>query len=192
MAMNFMVRLSKRNRVLVHLAVITLAALALNVALQYRAQPEAQIAFHETPVAVPGISFIDRQGGIVTMADFKGKVVVLNIWATWCVPCREEMPSLNNLQAIMGGEDFQVVALSIDETGFREIEYFYEQYEIRHLVIYLDEGQELYDQLNVVAIPTSLIIDRRGLEIGRMIGAATWDSDRMIATLGEIIGKGRP
>ena len=192
MAMNFMVRLSKRNRVLVHLAVITLAALALNVALQYRAKPEAQIVFHETPVAVPGISFIDRQGGIVTMADFKGKVVVLNIWATWCVPCREEMPSLNNLQAIMGGEDFQVVALSIDETGFREIEYFYKQYEIRHLAIYLDEGQDLYDQLAVVAIPTSLIIDRQGLEIGRMIGAATWDSDRMIATLGEIIGKGRP
>ena len=92
----------------------------------------------------------------------------------------------------MGGEDFQVVALSIDETGFREIEYFYKQYEIRHLAIYLDEGQDLYDQLAVVAIPTSLIIDRQGLEIGRMIGAATWDSDRMIATLGEIIGKGRP
>lgn len=192
MAMNFWVRLSKRNKVLLHLAGIALFALLLNFALQYRAKPEAEIAFLETPRAVPEMSFIDRQGRPITMADFKGKVVVLNIWATWCLPCREEMPSLNNLQATLGGEDFQVVALSIDETGFREIEYFYEQYDIDNLAIYLDEEQNLYSELGVVAIPTSLIIDRQGFEIGRMIGSATWDSDRMIATLWDIIEKSRP
>ena len=193
MAVHYMARLSASNKVLVHLAIIVLAALALNLALQYfRTKPEAVIVFHETPRAVAAESFMDGQGRMVTMADFKGRVIVLNIWATWCLPCIEEMPSLDNLQGVLGDEDFQVVALSFDKTGLREIEYFFAQNELENLTIYRDEAQKLFDQLAVVAIPTSLIIDRQGREIGRMVGPATWDSDRMIATLYDIIKQDRP
>ena len=193
MAVNHMAGLSASNKVLVHLGIIVLAALALNLALQYfRTKPEAVIVFHETPRAVAAESFMDGQGRMVTMADFKGRVIVLNIWATWCLPCVEEMPSLDNLQGVLGDEDFQVVALSIDKTGLREIEYFFAQNELENLTIYRDEAQKLFDQLAVVAIPTSLIIDRQGREIGRMVGPATWDSDRMIATLHDIIKQGQP
>lgn len=192
MLMRFYRRLLPRNRVLLNLAAIVVAAIALNIALQYWPKQDAEIVFHETPRAVADERFADRRGRPVAMADFKGKVVVLNIWATWCLPCREEMPSLDNLQAALGGEDFQVVALSIDRTGIREVEYFYKDYDIRNLAIYLDGDRKLYDQLAVGAIPTSLIIDRQGREIGRMIGAATWDSDRMLATLWDIIERDRP
>ena len=193
MAVHYMARLSASNKVLVHLAIIVLAALALNLALQYfRTKPEAVIVFHETPREVAAESFMDGRGRMVTMADFKGRVIVLNIWATWCLPCIEEMPSLDNLQGVLGDEDFQVVALSIDKTGLREIEYFFAQNELENLTIYRDEAQKLFDQLAVVAIPTSLIIDRQGREIGRMVGPATWDSDRMIATLYDIIKQGQP
>lgn len=192
MLMRYYTRLLPRNRVLVNLGGIVAVAIALNIALQNRPRPEAEIVFHETPRAVAAESFMDGRGRPVAMADFRGKVVVLNIWATWCLPCIEEMPSLDNLQATLGGEDFQVVALSIDKTGLREIEYFFGQYELNNLTIYRDEEQKLYDRLAVVAIPTSLIIDRQGFEIGRMIGPATWDSDRMIATLFDIIKQDQP
>ncbi len=193
MAVDYMARLSASNKVLVHLGIIVLAALALNLALQYfRTKPEAVIVFHETPRAVAAESFMDGRGRMVTMADFKGRVIVLNIWATWCLPCVEEMPSLDNLQGVLGDEDFQVVALSIDKTGLREIEYFFAQNELENLTIYRDEAQKLFDQLAVVAIPTSLIIDRQGRETGRMIGPATWDSDRLIATLYDFIKQDQP
>lgn len=192
MLMRFYTRLAPRNRVLVNLAAIVAVAIALNIALKSSPKPEAEIVFHETPRAVAAESFMDGRGGTLTMADFKGKVVVLNIWATWCLPCREEMPSLDNLQATLGGEEFQVVALSIDKTGRRQIEYFFEEFGLNNLTIYWDEEQKLYDELGIIAIPTSLIIDREGLEIGRMIGPATWDSEKMLATLWSIIEKSRP
>ena len=173
MALNIMARLPARNKVLFHLGIIVLAVLALNIVLKNRTKPDAEFIFHEIPRAVPAESFMDGQGRSFTMADFKGKVIVLNIWATWCLPCREEMPSLDNLAATLGGEDFQVVALSIDKAGLSEIEYFFRQFDLKNLTTYWDEEQKFYDELAVVAIPTSLIIDRQGREIGRMIGPAT-------------------
>ena len=192
MLMRFYTRLAPRNRVLVNLAAFVAIAIALNLALKSSPQPEAEIVYHETPRAVAAESFMDGRGGTLTMADFKGQVVVLNIWATWCLPCREEMPSLDRLQATLGGEEFQVVALSIDKTGLREIEYFFEDFDLDNLTIYRDEEQKLYDELGIIAIPTSLIIDREGREIGRMIGPATWDSEKMLATLMNIIERSRP
>jgi len=156
------IRLSARNRVLVHLAAIVLIFIALSYTLKLFRENNAVIVFHESPRPVPDTPFFDAEGAPVRISDFRGAVVVLNIWATWCVPCREEMPSLDRLQGTLGGEDLQVVALSIDKTGIGKIEYFFDDYGITNLAIYRDENQKLYDEIGVVAIPTTLIINRQG------------------------------
>jgi thiol-disulfide isomerase/thioredoxin len=129
---------------------------------------------------VPEIHFQDQEGRSRTLADFGGRIVLLNIWATWCAPCREEMPTLDRLQAELGGSDFEVVALSIDRGGFDAIAKFYAEVGVQHLAMYLDSTTAAASTLSAVGLPTSLLIDRDGTEIGRLIGPAKWDSPDMV------------
>lgn len=132
------------------------------------------------PRALPDIGFTDRDGRPTRLSAFRGKVILLNLWATWCVPCRKEMPALDRLQASVGGADFEVVALSVDRDGLAAVNAFYLQTGIRQLLVYLDKsGQAMFD-LGVAAIPTTLLIDRQGNEIGRKIGRAEWDSPALV------------
>ena len=135
---------------------------------------------HPQPKLAPEIHFQDKNGRPLTLAEFKGKVVLLNIWATWCAPCREEMPTLDRLQAELGGADFEVVALSIDRGGVDAITKFFAEVGVQHLAIYLDSTTEASSALGAVGLPTSLLIDRDGTEIGRLIGPAKWDSPEMV------------
>ncbi|MFC3004014.1 TlpA family protein disulfide reductase [Falsiroseomonas tokyonensis] len=134
----------------------------------------------ERPVPVPDLAFTDAEGRLLSPADFRGRTVLLNIWATWCVPCREEMPALDRLQAELGGPDFEVVALSIDRGGANPVRAFYDQIGIANLAVYLDRPNVSSRALGVVGIPTTLLIDRDGREIGRAIGPLEWDSSEMI------------
>src|SRR3546814_2217971 len=103
-------------------------------------------------------------------------MILLNIWATWCGPCREEMPTLDRLQARLGGPDFEVVALSIDRAGIAVVSEFYDEIRVQHLAEYIDESAKAAGQLNAVGLPTTLLIDREGQEIGRQVGPAEWDA----------------
>jgi len=86
---------------------------------------EPAVLYNSTPREVPAISFRDTQGQTLSLSDFRGRVVLVNIWATWCVPCREEMPALDRLQGKLGGTDFEVVALSVDRAGMNAVEGFF-------------------------------------------------------------------
>ena len=141
----------------------------------------ATMALHDTPRPLPELQFEDGNGKPVTLADFRGKVVLLNIWATWCTPCRREMPTLDRLQARLGGPDFEVVALSIDRAGIEVVTKFYAEIGVRHLAKYIDESSKAAPQLNAVGLPTTLLIDRGGREIGRRVGPAEWDTPEMVA-----------
>jgi len=147
---------------------------------------------HEAPQAVPAIDFADEKGQAHSLAEFKGKVVVLNIWATWCVPCRKEMPALDRLQAALGGPEFVVVPISIDrsiETAAK----FYQDIGIGHLPIYVDVSGKAVRELHAVGLPTTLILDRAGREIGRVVGPAEWDSPEVADLLKPIIAnEGEP
>jgi thiol-disulfide isomerase/thioredoxin len=145
-------------------------------------------ALHPEPKAVPEIQFQDSDGKTLTLADFRGKVVLLNIWATWCVPCRREMPTLDRLQAELGGPDFQVLPLSIDRNGLEAITRFYAEVGVKHLGMYLDSSTEAAATLGAVGLPTTLLIDRDGREIGRLVGPAEWDSPDMVAFLRGYLG----
>lgn len=135
-----------------------------------------------TPRELPPISFQNEVGKTVSLADFRGRVVLLNIWATWCPPCREEMPSLDRLNAKRGGPVFEVVALSIDrDTAL--VKPFYQEFGVQTLRGYFDPSSKVSSTLRAPGVPTTLLIDQEGREIGRTLGPAAWDSRQVEALI---------
>lgn len=112
--------------------------------------------------------------GPVIMSDFLGKVVLVNFWATWCAPCVVEMPSLNELQKQLGGRKFKVVAISIDRAGEAKARPFLEQRGIDRLTVFTDPKGQSARAFGVSAMPTSILLDKDGTEIGRFLGATEW------------------
>ena len=129
------------------------------------------------PAPVPATPFTDPQGGTHSLADYKGKVVLLNFWATWCAPCREEMPALNALQKELGGEDFQVVTIASGRNPQPAIDKFFTEAEIDALPVLLDPRQKLAREFGVLAMPATILIDRNGVEVARLMGPADWASE---------------
>ncbi len=129
------------------------------------------------PSPVPETGFTDPQGGTHSLADWRGKVVLLNFWATWCAPCREEMPSLDALQAELGGEDFQVLAIASGHNPAPAIDKFLAEAKVTHLPVLLDPRQALAREMGVMGMPVTVLIDRDGQEIARLMGGADWSSE---------------
>ena len=154
---------------------------------EVRSPADAQKKFtfvpHASPRPVVNVEFEDGQGRKRTLADFRGKIVLLNLWATWCGPCRKEMPTLDRLQSKLGSKDFEVVALSIDRGGQAVVKSFYDEINIQALALYVDASAEAGNKLGAVGIPTTLLLDRENREIGRVTGPAEWDSPEVIDTI---------
>ncbi len=145
------------------------------------AEPPQKFIVHDEPKALPELSFNDANGRPKSLAEFRDKIVLLNVWATWCGPCREEMPALDRLQAELGGPDFEVVALSIDQAGMDVVGRFFDEIAIKNLAMYIDESGSALRGLGIVGLLATLLIDREGREIGRLIGPAKWDAPEMMA-----------
>jgi thiol-disulfide isomerase/thioredoxin len=141
------------------------------------------LSIFDPPRDLPEIRFVDAAERGLTLADFRGKIVLLNLWATWCAPCRHEMPSLDRLQAQLGGDDFIVLALSIDRAGLPAVRRFYEELGLQHLGIYVDAGGAGLRTLGVPGLPMTLLIDRAGREVARKMGAAEWDDPETVALI---------
>lgn len=141
----------------------------------------AALSVAQTPFRVPDVAFKDAQGHDVTLANWRGRTVLLNLWATWCVPCRREMPALDALQASLGGPDFEVVAVNIDTRDPQKPIAFLKEVGISHLAYYTDESAKIFEDLKeagkAFGMPTTVIVDRNGCEIGTMAGPAEWASD---------------
>jgi thiol-disulfide isomerase/thioredoxin len=140
----------------------------------------AAFAVAKTPFRVPDIAFKDAAGHDKTLADWRGRTVLLNLWATWCVPCRLEMPALDALQAKLGDDNFQVVAVNIDTRDPQKPLNFLKDQNITHLAFYADASAHVFEDLKAAGkafgMPTTLIVDRSGCEIGNMAGPAAWAS----------------
>ena len=132
--------------------------------------------FKAAPEALPDFKFEDGAGKSLTLADWKGKVVLLNLWATWCGPCRKEMPALDRLQKEFGSEKFEVVALSVDRQGAGASKKFLEETKAANLRLYVESTSKSIGLLRAPGLPTTLLIDAEGREIGRLAGPAEWDS----------------
>ena len=124
----------------------------------------------------PDFQFSGPQGEALALSDFRNRVVLLNFWATWCPPCVEEMPSLDRLQARLGGRDFEVIALSLDRGGLSVVNSFFTQSKLTNLRPYLDSANKAMRTFRLGGLPTTIMIDRRGRIIGTLAGPAEWDS----------------
>lgn len=149
------------------------------------ATKDVEFSFMELaqPRPLPELDFFNGGGRAIDFSQFRGKLVLLNVWATWCLPCREEMPALDRLQARLGGVDFEVVALSIDQAGLKVIREFYDEMKLTHLAIFVDPVMSVNPKLGIVGIPTTLLIDPSGKEIGRIVGPVEWDSRAVIKAI---------
>lgn len=144
---------------------------------------QSGVGWASAPQPVPDIRFQGADGKPYTLSNFRGKVVLLNVWATWCAPCRKEMPALDRLQYTLGGPEFEVVALSIDSGGAAAVRRFYDEIGIRSLALYVDPSMEASSKLRTVGIPTTLLLDREGRERWRKTGPAEWDASEFVESL---------
>jgi thiol-disulfide isomerase/thioredoxin len=131
----------------------------------------------------PDAQWRSGEGAKVSLADFTGKVVMVNFWATWCAPCIRELPSINRLQAVLGGDDFTVVAINIDTGGEAVAALFSRRLKISNLDLYIDPRGTTSRAMGVNVMPTTVIYDRGGQEVGRLEGGAEWDSPEALALL---------
>ncbi len=147
-----------------------------------------------TPAAAsappPALAFRDQAGAALDLGKFAGRIVLVNFWATWCGPCIREMPSLVRLQQRLGGKSFTVIALSQDRTGFDVITPFIAEHELGALSVFHDPKSRSALALKVVALPTSVLFDRAGRELGRLSGIAEWDSDEAVALIKHYLRRG--
>ena len=132
-------------------------------------------------------TFRDKYGNAVTLADYEGKVVVLNFWATWCPPCRAEMPSIDRLSAEMGGDDVEVLALSTDRFDVERVAAFFDEIQVQNLRVLQDRKGAVARKAGVLGLPVTVILDRQGREIGRVQGEAEWDSADVKAIVTRIV-----
>ncbi len=143
----------------------------------------------EAPVAVPDTPFIDAEGNQMQLGDWRGRVVLVNFWATWCAPCREEMPSLDALEAEMGGEDFAVLTIAAGRNPVPAIQKFYEEQGIENLPLLKDERQVLARGMGVMGLPVSVLIDREGMEVARVIGELDWADPAVKDVIAQMIAE---
>jgi thiol-disulfide isomerase/thioredoxin len=152
----------------------------------------AAVNVAEAPLKVPDLRFKDAAGKPVTLADFRGRTVLLNLWATWCVPCRKEVPTLDALEGKLGGKDFQVVAVNIDTQHPDRPKTFLKSIGVKNLSYYADPTAEAFQDLKSIGrafgMPTTMLVDPHGCEIGTIAGPADWASPDAVKLITAALG----
>jgi thiol-disulfide isomerase/thioredoxin len=147
----------------------------------------AAVNIAASPAKLPQLAFNDADGKPRTLADFQGKTVLLNLWATWCVPCRKEMPALDALQAKLGSDKFQVVAVNIDTRNLDKPKAWLNEVGVKQLGYYSDSSAKVFQDLKAIGkafgMPTTLLVDPQGCELGSLAGPAEWASDDAITLI---------
>jgi thiol-disulfide isomerase/thioredoxin len=141
----------------------------------------AALTMATAPLQLPDLAFEDSDGKPRKLSDWRGRTVLVNLWATWCVPCRREMPALDRLQARLGGKNFEVVAINIDTRDPEKPRSFLKEANLTRLGYFSDAKAKVFQDLKAVGralgMPTSVLVDSQGCEIGTIAGPAEWDSD---------------
>jgi thiol-disulfide isomerase/thioredoxin len=148
-----------------------------------------KLVLAETPAAAPDVLLSASDGPGARLSDYAGRPVVLNFWATWCAPCREEMPSLDRLQAAMD-DRLSVVTVATGHNAPAGIRRFFEEVGIVHLPMLTDPKQELAREMAVLGLPVTVILDAEGREVGRLTGGAEWDTPEALAVLEAVAAGG--
>ena len=141
----------------------------------------AALTMATAPLRLPDLTFDDADGKPRKLSEWRGRTVLVNLWATWCVPCRKEMPALDRLQTRLGGKDFEVVAINIDTRDPEKPKSFLKEANLTRLSYYSDQKAKAFQDLKSIGralgMPTSVLVDGQGCEIATIAGPAEWDSD---------------
>ncbi|MDO9526295.1 MAG: TlpA disulfide reductase family protein [Gemmobacter sp.] len=148
-----------------------------------------KLVVHSEPKAVSAVAFQDPAGGKHHLSDWQGRVVLVNFWATWCAPCRAEMPSLDALEAGLGGADFAVVPVATGRNSVAGIERFFAEVGVGRLPVLLDAKSALAREMGVRGLPVTVILDREGREVGRLTGEADWNGPEARALIAALIAR---
>jgi thiol-disulfide isomerase/thioredoxin len=152
----------------------------------------AAMAIAESPLRVPDLAFRDQSGAERRLSDWRTRTVLLNLWATWCIPCRKEMPALDALEGALGGERFEVVAVNIDTRDSAKPHAWLDQIGVKRLAYYADSSAKAFQDLKLIGraigLPTTVLVDPAGCEIGTAAGPAEWASQDGIAFVRAAIG----
>lgn len=143
----------------------------------------AAFLVHPEPKPLPDIAFADGEGKPLKLSDWKGRVVLINLWATWCAPCRKEMPDLAKLQAELGSDQFEVVAISVDRKGAEASSAFLKETEADALKLYVEPTTKIVGELQSAGLPATILVDRQGRELGRLLGPAHWAAPEAVALI---------
>ncbi|MEM8801640.1 MAG: TlpA disulfide reductase family protein [Pseudomonadota bacterium] len=165
------------------------AAVADTSALEALREGSMKKLIFSDPAEVSGAAFTHAEGGEFTLGDFDGKYVLVNFWATWCAPCRKEMPMLSELQTEFGGDDFEVLTIATGRNDLVGIKRFFDEISVDNLPLYLDPRQTLAREMAVLGLPITLILDPEGREIARMRGDAEWNSDSAKAIIAALVAQ---
>jgi thiol-disulfide isomerase/thioredoxin len=156
----------------------------------------AAVSVLTRPRRVPDVRFDDEEGRSRSLADWRGQLVLLNLWATWCLPCRKEMPALDALEAKLGGRDFHVVAVNIDTRDPAKPQAFLRETGITHLAYFTDRSAKIFQDLKLAGwafgMPATLIVDPRGCTLAFLAGPAEWSSEDAVKLVEAALGAGRP
>lgn len=143
----------------------------------------AKFVVFDAPKSLPNTPFFDREGKALRFKDFEGQTLLVNFWATWCEPCKEEMPTLNTLEKELGGGNFKVIAVSIDWQGYSVMDPFFEEFKIDALEPYWDKSGRLPNELDTIGLPLTILISANGDWLARVDGPLVWDSPDVKALL---------
>jgi len=153
----------------------------------------AAVAVAKSPLKVPALAFEDRDGKPLSLEHWRGRTVLLNLWATWCVPCRKEMPALDALESKLGGPDFEVISINIDTRDAEKPKAFLNDIGVKKLAYYADPSAKVFQDLKAVGrafgMPTTLLVDPNGCEIGTIAGPAEWASEDAVKLIQAAVGK---
>jgi thiol-disulfide isomerase/thioredoxin len=156
----------------------------------------AALAISKTPETLPELSFVGPDGSSVSLSSFRGKTILFNLWATWCVPCRGEMPQLDKLQSQLGSDKFQVVAVNIDTTRPERPKALFQELGLKSLALYTDPKANSFYELKqagkALGLPLSLLIDGEGCQLGLLNGPAAWGSPDAQALIVQAIKASQP
>jgi thiol-disulfide isomerase/thioredoxin len=153
----------------------------------------AAVLVPEVSKQLPDLAFLSPDGKPMSLANLRGKTVLLNLWATWCAPCRHEMPALDRLQSQLGGADFEVVAVNIDQRNLDKPKAFLQEVGVSKLAYYSDASARIFQSLKAVdrafGMPTTLLIDKNGCELGYLAGPAEWSSEDAVKLVRGALGR---